>query len=183
MCTYRVETNHLTGEMRNEKYGDCQRFICKYSVVNEIWRSTNGSPGAMQRARGNAAGGSRITIWHGAAGETPPTAYVNGRPVIDPNTNAEGSVSLETSTTIPARSAANPRISSRTPPRSPVEILNLTPSPPRTPARESNSRRESQDRKGKKEKMDEKERNRGNERKSGIERKAGKERKKRILTL
>ncbi|CAG1990679.1 unnamed protein product [Fusarium graminearum] len=135
MCQFWVDNHPLTGENRTTIGPNCQKISCKYSEAGKIWRSMTGSPGAMQTARGNAAGGSLITIWHGTAGETPPTAYVNGRPVIDPNTNAEGSVSLENSTTIPARSSADPRISSRTPPRSPVEILNLTPSPPRTPAR------------------------------------------------
>ncbi|PTD06217.1 hypothetical protein FCULG_00012393 [Fusarium culmorum] len=99
MCVYRVETNRLTGEKRNKKRGDCKRIICKYSKINKIWRSMNGSPGAMQTARGNAAGGSRITIWHGAAGETPPMANVNGRWAVVPstssNTNAEGSPDRE----------------------------------------------------------------------------------------
>ncbi|CAF3570767.1 hypothetical protein QX201_000138 [Fusarium graminearum] len=101
MCVYRVETDRLTGEKRNKKRGDCKRIICKYSKINKIWRSMNGSPGAMQTARGNAAGGSRITIWRGAAGETPPMANVNGRWVVVPSTssnaNAEGSDSTKES--------------------------------------------------------------------------------------
>ncbi|CAF3498464.1 unnamed protein product [Fusarium graminearum] len=93
MCQFWVDNHPLTGENRTTIGPNCQKISCKYSEAGKIWRSMTGSPGAMQTARGNAAGGSLITIWHGTAGETPPTAYVNGRPVIDPNTNAEGSES------------------------------------------------------------------------------------------
>ncbi|KAF5229912.1 hypothetical protein FAUST_10076 [Fusarium austroamericanum] len=97
MCQFWVDYHPLTGENRTRIGPDCQKISCKYSEAGKIWRSMTGSPGAMQTARGNAAGGSLITIWHGAAGETPPTAYVNGRPVINPNTNAEGSDSTKES--------------------------------------------------------------------------------------